>query len=156
VSVGVRPARPEDRDFVLATAERLSAFGPPPWRASEEIVEGEARTLRGFFETPAAGADLVVAEENGRRLGFAYLEVVRDYFTQEDHGHIGILAVAEEAEGRGAGTALLAAAEAWARGRGYRRLTLTVFERNARARAIYAHRGFRPETLKYVKVLEPR
>ncbi len=156
MSVAVRPARPGDRAFVLATAERLSAFGPPPWRTGEEIVEGERRALRGFFQAPSAGTALVVAEEAGRPVGFAYLETVRDYFTQEDHGHIGILSVAEEAEGRGAGGALLEAAEAWARGRGYRRLTLTVFERNARARAIYAHRGFRPETLKYVKLLEPR
>ena len=156
MTVAVRPARPEDRAFVLATAERLSAFGPPPWRTGEEIVEGEARTLRGFFEAPAPGAALVVAEEDGRALGFAYLETIRDYFTLEDHGHIGILAVAEEAEGRGAGGALLEAAEAWARQRGYARLSLNVFERNARARSVYARRGYSPETLRYVKLLEPR
>ena len=45
------------------------------------------------------------------------------------------------------------AAEAWARGRGYRKLTLNVFEGNARARAIYDHFGYRPETVRYVKLL---
>ena len=33
-------------------------------------------------------------------------------------------------------------------------LTLHVFEGNARARAVYARRGFRPESLKYVKFLD--
>ena len=153
MTVAVRPARPEDRAFVLATAERLVAFGPPPWRTPAEVVEGEARTLRAFFDAPDPGAALLVAEEGGRPLGFSYVETVRDYFLGEEHGHIGILAVAGEAEGRGAGGALLEASEAWARRRGYGRLTLNVFERNARARGVYEHRGYRPETMRYVKLL---
>ena len=153
VSVSVRPARPEDRDFVLATAVELVAFGPPEWRTPEEIVEGEARALRAFFDAAPAGSALLLAEEDGRRLGFAYLETLRDYFLEEEHGHIGILAVTKEAQGRGAGGARLDAAESWARSRGHRRLTLHVFERNVRARAVYDHRGYRAESLKYVKLL---
>ena len=153
VSVSVRPARPEDRDFVLATAVELVAFGPPEWRTPEEIVEGEARALRAFFDAAPAGSALLLAEEDGRRLGFAYLETLRDYFLEEEHGHIGILAVTKEAQGRGAGGALLDTAESWARSRGHRRLTLHVFERNVRARAVYDHRGYQAESLKYVKLL---
>ena len=154
MSVSVRPARSDDRDFVLAAAVELAAFGPPEWRTPEEIVEGEAKTLRAWFAGAHAGSALLVAEEDGRPLGFAYLETLRDYFLDEEHGHIGILAVTKEAQGRGAGGALLEAAEEWARGRGYRRLTLHVFERNGRARAVYGHRGYRPESLKYVKLLD--
>ncbi|HKD18201.1 MAG TPA: GNAT family N-acetyltransferase [Thermoanaerobaculia bacterium] len=153
MSLVVRPARPEDRDFVVATAAELVTFGPPEWRTAEEIVEGEARTLRAFFAGASPGSALLVAEEGGRPLGFAYLETLRDYFLEEEHGHIGILAVTGEAQGRGAGGALLEAAEAWAMSRGFRRLTLHVFERNARARAVYDRRGYRPESLKYVKLL---
>ena len=58
-----------------------------------------------------------------------------------------------ESEGRGAAGALLAAAEAWSRGLGHRTLTLNVFEGNRHARAVYEKRGFRPETLRYVKRL---
>ena len=154
MTISVRPARDSDRAFVLATAERLSVFGPPPWRTPAEVVEGEARTLRAFFEAPPRDAALLVAEdETGAPLGFAYLEILRDYFLLIEHAHIGILSVAAEAEGRGAGGALLSAAEDWARARGHDRLTLNVFERNARARAVYAHRGFEPESLRYVKIL---
>jgi GNAT superfamily N-acetyltransferase len=151
--IAIRPAGPDDREFVLSTVMRLGAFGPPPWRTEQEIGEADARVLRAFFEKPAEGATLLVAESEGAALGFIYLESLRDYFVGEEHGHVGILAVREEAEGLGAGGALMRAAEAWGRERGYRRLTLNVFDGNRRARAIYDHFGYRPETVRYVKFL---
>ena len=84
---------------------RLGAFGPPPWRTSDEIGEADARVVRAFFDDPPAGASLLVAESDGAPLGFIYLETLRDYFVGEEHGHVGILAVTEAAEGRGAGEA---------------------------------------------------
>lgn len=53
----------------------------------------------------------------------------------------------------GAGKALMRAAESWARAAGYRRLTLSVFEHNRRARGVYEHLGFAPDTIRYLKVL---
>jgi GNAT superfamily N-acetyltransferase len=150
-------AVPGDREFVLATAGRLSDFGPPPWRTAAEVVEGEARTLRAYFDSPMPSTILLLAEDSDRRpLGFAYLETLRDYFTRQEHGHVGILAVSKEAEGRGAGAALLDAAEAWSRGLGYRRLTLNVFHANAHARRVYERRGFEAESLRYVRNLTDR
>lgn len=154
MTLAIRPARPGDRAFVLATVGRLGEFGPPPWRTVEEIGEADARVLRTFFESPAPGAALLVAEEDGTALGFAYLEVLRDFFDREEHGHVSVLAVARAAEGRGAGKALMLAAEGWARARGYRRLTLNVFEGNTRARSVYAYLGYRPETMRYIKFLD--
>ena len=61
--------------------------------------------------------------------------------------------VALTAEGKGAGQALMEAAERWARAQGYRRLTLSVFEENRRARRLYEWRGFQPDTIKYIKAL---
>jgi GNAT superfamily N-acetyltransferase len=151
--IRVRVARGADRTFVLETAARLAAFGPPAWRTAEDLIEGEARTLRDFFESPDDGSRLVIAEAGDRRLGFALLEELRDYFTLERHGHIGILAVTEDAEGRGAGGALIRAAESWARERGYRTLTLNVFSGNSHARDVYEHLGFEPDTIKYIKAL---
>lgn len=151
--IRVRTARGTDRGFVLDTAARLAAFGPPPWRTAEELVEGEARTLRDFFESHDDGSRLLIAESGDHRLGFMLLEELRDYFTLERHGHIGILAVTGDAEGKGAGGALMRAAESWARDRGYRTLTLNVFGGNEHARAVYEHLGFVQDTVKYVKVL---
>jgi GNAT superfamily N-acetyltransferase len=149
----VRGARGSDRTFVLETAARLAAFGPPAWRTADEIIEGEARTLRDFFESSDEASRLLVVEAGDQRLGFALVEELRDYFTLERHGHIGILAVVEGAEGRGAGGALIRAAEAWARDRGYRTLTLNVFSGNSHARQVYEHLGFEPDTVKYIKAV---
>jgi GNAT superfamily N-acetyltransferase len=149
----VRAARGADRTFVLETAARLAAFGPPAWRTVEDLIEGEARTLRDFFESPDDGSKLLIAETGDRRLGFALLEELRDYFTLERHGHVGILAVTEGAEGHGVGGALIRAAEAWARDRGYKTLTLNVFSGNNHAREVYEHLGFEPDTIKYIKPL---
>jgi GNAT superfamily N-acetyltransferase len=152
--VRVRPARPDDRAFVLETAKRLAEFGPPPWRTPEIVVEAESRVLHAFFEAPAPGTALLVAETaDGERLGFAYLETLIDYFDRRPHAHLAELSVAREAEGSGAGGALLAASEDWARASGYSVLTLNVFEGNRHARAVYEKRGFAPETLRYIKVL---
>lgn len=150
----IRPAVSTDQAFVLAAAQRLAAFEPPPWRPPQEIVEGERRTLRVFFDAPPDGSALLIAESDvGEPLGFAYLERLQDYFTLEAHGHIGILVVTEAAAGKGIGSMLIRAAEDWARGQGYGRLTLTVFEANEPARRVYHRQGYAPETLRYVKIL---
>jgi GNAT superfamily N-acetyltransferase len=152
--VKIRPALPGDRAFVLEAAQRLASFEPPPWRPAQEIVEGERRTLRAFFAKPPEGSSLLIAEtDGGEGLGFVYLERLQDYFTLEAHGHVGILVVTEAAAGKGVGGALMRAAEAWARDQGYHKLTLTVFEANRAARAVYDHLGYAAETLRYVKVV---
>lgn len=151
----VRPARADDRAFLLRAVERLPEFGPPSWRTPAELVEGEARAVRGYFAAPPPGTTVFVATAgDGAPLGFVFLERTCDYFTGEEHGHVGIIAVAAPAEGTGVAKALMRAAERWGRDAGYRKLTLTVFDGNRRARAIYEHLGYRPETLRYVKLLQ--
>jgi len=150
-AVAVRRARRGDREFVLATARRLADFDLPAWRGAAEIVGGEVRTLEGFFREPPPDAELLVAEAAGEPAGFALLETGRDYFDRREHAHLGILAVARGSEGLGVGSALVAAAEKWARKRGHARLTLNVFERNSRARRLYERLGFAAESLRYTK-----
>jgi len=153
VTTTIRSADARDRGFVLAATARLAAFGVPDGRTAPEIVEGEARTLRGYFEAAHPLETLLIAETDGAPSGFVFLEEHEDYFTLATHGHIGILVVAEAAEGRGVGAALMRAAEEWARSRGHRTLTLNVFDGNRRARALYERSGFRPDTIKYRKAL---
>ena len=54
----------------------------------------------------------------------------------------------------GVGEALVQAAQAWARCRGYRMMQLYVLPGNAGARRLYERMGYRAEWLKYVKPLE--
>jgi len=151
--VTVRSATPDDHDFVVETARRFAAFGPPPWRTAMEVVEGEVRCLDDYFDGRMPGCDLFIAEQGRERLGFAFVEPHVDYFTHVEHAHLGMIAVAEAAQGTGAAAALLEAAERWARERGYATLTLNVFAGNARARAFYEKSGFSVETVRYTKRL---
>jgi GNAT superfamily N-acetyltransferase len=61
--------------------------------------------------------------------------------------------VAERAQGRGVGSALLDACEFWARSRGSDRLTLHAMMANTRARHLYERRGYVGELIRYVKPL---
>src|SRR6478672_8616178 len=155
LQITVREAGPEDEPFILETAGRLAGGFPlPPWRSPQEVVAGEVRVLRGFMESGNAGSKLLVAEDaHSNLLGFIFLETQEDYFTLTRYGHVGILAVTEAAEGRGAGRVLMAAAEVWGREHGFTKLTLNVFENNHHARKVYEHLGYSPETLRYVKPL---
>jgi GNAT superfamily N-acetyltransferase len=151
----IRPAHPDDRAAVLELVPRLRAFGLPPLRPAEALDAGERRTLERFFDAPSDAVRLWVAEgPGGVILGAAYAERAVDYFTGEVHGHLGILAVAAEAEGRGIGRRLIAAVEGWAVDERFRFVTLHVFPANAHAVAFYERSGYRPDTVKYVKVLE--
>jgi GNAT superfamily N-acetyltransferase len=154
--IRVRAATAADRAFVLGLVPRLRSSAPPaPWRTDEQLDGAEGRVLAAAFDELPPGAVLLVAEDaSDGPLGMAYAERATDYFSGEEHGHLAILAVSAAAQGRGVGRALLGAVEEWAAGEGYRLLTLNVFAANDRARAIYEHAGFTPDTVRYAKLLD--
>jgi GNAT superfamily N-acetyltransferase len=159
--IDVREGTAADRHFVVDTARRFAAFGPPRWRSATDIVGGEVRCLDDFFDERAGprqdarpGRTLLIAELDRIPGGFVFLEPAVDYFTGNADGHIGMIAVTEAAEGRGVGAALMRAAEEWARRNRYPRLHLNVFEANHRARELYERSGYAVETLRYVKAIE--
>ena len=150
----IRAAVPGDRDGVMALLSRLEDFGLPANVRPGSIAAGEARALGEAFDTlevlETTGAALYVAVSPAAAIiGLLFLESRTDYFTGARHGHVGILAIAREAEGLGLGRALLATADDWGRARGYDRITLHVFERNARARVLYERAGYAPDLVRY-------
>lgn len=151
----IRPAQPEDREFVLKLTPRLTqGFALPPGRTAEEVVQAETRTLAAALDNPSADTALLIAERpDGLPGGMVYLQQPVDYFRQRPHAHVAVLTVSSEWEGQGAGRALLEAAEDWARSRGVEMITLHVFVGNERARAVYERQGYAAETLRYVKWL---
>jgi ribosomal protein S18 acetylase RimI-like enzyme len=158
VSVSIRDAVSRDRAFVLDLAGRLAAFDIPAWRSKPELVEGDRRALREWFDALDAGegrrakADeaMFVAELDGAPAGCAYLVTLVDYFNERAHAHLSVLAVAAAAEGRGVGSALVDRSVAWAVERHSDRLTLSALVTNARARALYERKGFAGEYVRYV------
>lgn len=115
-------------------------------------AEAQATLAAIAAETPEK-AVLIALDESGDRMGVVHLETSVDFFTRERHGHISVVAVAPGGERRGIGRALLQAAEDWTRARGYRFLTLNVFEGNERARHVYESAGFGIDTIKYLKLV---
>jgi GNAT superfamily N-acetyltransferase len=152
--VRIRPAASRDREWILRLAPRLHDFGPPPLRPRDVMDRAVVASIDGALGGAAPGAEVLVAEgPDGTLLGFIHLHGTRDFFTAEEHGHVSDIVVAPEAEGRGVGRALMEAAEDWARGRGYRLLSLHVFEANARARALYERLGYQPDIRRLIKAL---
>lgn len=150
----IRQARPEDREFIISLLPRLVEFGPPPWRDPAEMTATDVQVLSESLSLQSPDVAIYIAEDDeGTALGFIHLKTTTDYFTREEHGHVADIVVAPEGEGRGVGRALMAAGEGWARGRGYRWLTLSVFVRNVRAREFYKRLGYGEDTMRYLKEL---
>jgi GNAT superfamily N-acetyltransferase len=157
-TIHVRNARFTDRDQLLALVPRLRAFGPGPLRPVADLDRAERDALAAALDSAATDAAIFVAVDArsaDQVAGVAYVLSTTDYFTHESHAHLSILAVAEQAEGQGAGRALLDAVERWAGARGYRMITLNVFAENERARRVYERAGYTPDTVRYAKEIVP-
>ena len=159
MEVSIRAAGEADRDFVLGLAARLvDGFEAPPHRSKPELIEGDRRALEAWFDRlhQSEGASgftdeaMLIAELDDAPAGCAFLVTLIDYFTERSHAHLSVLAVDKAVEGKGVGSALLAACEAWARERGSDRLTLSALVTNTRARALYERKGYGGEYIRYV------
>src|SRR3989442_11325509 len=150
--VRIRPARAADAAWIVPLAPRLHDFGPPPWRPREVMDQAVARVLERALSSAGTDAIVLAAEDDaGRGLGFVHVHTAGDFFTGETHGHVSDLVVASGVEGRGGGRALMAAAEGWARERGYRLPTPNRFRANQRAPEPYTPLGHPGGTNKMVK-----
>lgn len=153
-AVRIRLATEADREFAVGLVPRLRAFGPTNLRSPEALDAAEQRALTVAFDDLPRGHIILVADHRGGTLlGIAYATPATDYFTGETHGHLSILAVAENGEGRGVGARLVTAVEGWAAKQGYRFVTLNVFAGNGRARSLYERAGYEADTIRYVKEL---
>jgi GNAT superfamily N-acetyltransferase len=150
----IRPASDVDREFVISLMPRLVEFGPPAWRDAAQMTAHDTRVITESLLNPTPDTAVFIAEDaGGSPLGFIHLHAATEHYNREEHGHVEDIIVAPEGEGRGVGRALLEKAEEWARGRGYRWLTLNVFAENLRAREVYRRLGYGEDMVKCVKQL---
>ena len=152
--VTTRTARADDEAFVLALTDRLADFPLPGWRTATDIAHADHHLLRAALQRPSPDILLLIAEDSGGLpVGFAFATSRHDYFTGAPQAHVETLALEEQVQGQGVARVLMAVVETWAHERGCASVTLNVFETNARARGLYAHLGYQPETLHYIKPL---
>ena len=152
-TITLRPAVADDQPFIDGLSPRLSGVPRPVWHDLAAMQGFQDRHMAASFEAADGAATLIACDEDGRRLGYIHLRPGKDGVTDEPCGYISLLATTPEAEGTGVAARLMAAAEDWARRRGYRLLSLDVFADNKRAIAFYERRGFRSETFRMVKPL---
>jgi ribosomal protein S18 acetylase RimI-like enzyme len=118
---------------------------------------GQAAVLVAVDAGPIGPGDR--GDQSGDEVvGFAILEEEHPSGPDEAPGPwcaVYDLAVRHDYWGRGVGTSLMAAAEAWARARGLGQLRLDVYEFNDRARTLYERLGYTTHSRELLKVIEP-
>jgi ribosomal protein S18 acetylase RimI-like enzyme len=150
---GIRPATAGDDPFILGLVERFTDFELPPGRDRATTTAGIRADLERHLRELPASSHFFIAETDGAPAGFIHLQLVDDFFGAGLLCHVSDLAIAPGQEGRGLAGRLLAFAESFARRHGCVRLTLSVFEGNARARALYERHGFGVDLLRMGKPL---
>jgi RimJ/RimL family protein N-acetyltransferase len=139
----VRAAEPGDAVALIALGNAV-AGEPEGWLLSDRAwrsAADERRYLR-TLRRDSNGA-VLVAEDAGEIVG--RLAVARDPHPASPHvADLGLM-VAATHRGRGIGSALLAAAEDWARSAGITKLELHVFSHNQPAIRLYEKLGYERE-----------
>jgi putative acetyltransferase len=140
VSVQIRRAEPGDASALVALASAVGAE-PEGWLLADAAwrsVADERRYIRAVRKHPDAA--LFVAEDEGSVVG--RLSLARDPHPASSHvADLGLMVAASHRR-RGIGSALLEAADGWARSSRVAKLELHVFPYNAPAIALYEQCGY--------------
>lgn len=150
----IRPAKPADKTFILTVYDRVEETGAPAWRRDHESHYSKDwidRNLNGEHDDQIV---LIAEDADGTLLGYTWVLRLQDFDEKLPHGHISHLGVAPEAEGRGVGAQLIAAAESWCRDQGLTEVTLHCYVGNERAQRLYWRLGFENEWYKMRKALD--
>ena len=151
--VAIRPFSPGDRPFLDRVASRMhpgqSASARDPAALDRFFAElGDRQFLT------KSGAEAFVATIDGEPCGLISFYPDKDYFTDHPRAYVDSLVVAQEAERKGVGRALLAFVEGRARDQGFREVVLDVFAENHGAIAFYERQGYRPDHIRMAKPLD--
>ncbi|MBM7170718.1 GNAT family N-acetyltransferase [Streptomyces sp. G44] len=131
----IRTALPEDED-ALARLDRAT------WSTLHAVQPCPEPPHEPFFSDRFGPHDHLVAELDGRLVGYVKLGFPTPLIVNAHVRQIQGLAVAEDVRGTGIGRRLLRAAVDEARGQGAVRVTLRVLGHNTPARKLYEAEGF--------------
>ncbi|HEY4128871.1 MAG TPA: GNAT family N-acetyltransferase [Gammaproteobacteria bacterium] len=142
MSLTVRRAATADAAAVAALSTQLGYASAEPQAAAR---------LAALQDHPDLWA--LVAEQDGRVIGFIGLMVFPAFHRDGLHGYITALVVDEKLRGSGAGGALLKASEAWFTERGVKRVNLTTALHREAAHSFYEKRGYTFTGKRFTKIL---
>lgn len=158
--IAIRPATADDAEVMVelqhASAIHHAAIDPTRWRAT--TMEEEAASRRHWHAVKPRD-EALVAVGDGRVIGMIEL------WLRRPRGPAGAriprvlvdfgISVAAEWRGRGVGSALLGAAEAWGKEHGAERMSMDLASANAGALRLYERMGYAVHTLEMDKPLQP-
>ncbi len=147
----VRAATPTDIDGILELMPRLAMFELPDERDPKDLWRHDAEMAKRWAAGDAPNCRVHVADAEGRIVGLAMVTLRPELLSEAPSAHLEALAVEDGFEGQGLGRQLIEAAETGALAGGAASMTLHVFARNERARALYERSGFDGELLRYIK-----
>jgi ribosomal protein S18 acetylase RimI-like enzyme len=135
--------------------ELHSAAAPYTFRGSSAVPRS-AQRIEELIAGP--GTTILVAAAGERVLGQVGVEIVtiaadRMPFVPRRYGLVNDLMVTADAQRRGIGSALMAAAERWSIGEGVDAVELTVWEFNQNALRLYERLGYATQTRRLRRVL---
>ncbi|MGW2812071.1 N-acetyltransferase family protein [Streptomyces sp. NPDC001415] len=127
--------------------ESLGALTRDAWSPLHSVQPRPTPPYEPFFDERHEPSQYLVAETDGRVVGFVRLVPATSLACNRHVRQIQGLEVAEAARGRGVARALLRAAYDASRSQGATRITLRVLGHNTPARALYEAEGFAVEGL---------
>lgn len=145
----------EDGDCLAICALVNAAYRPAEnvagWTSESALVAGRRTSLpqlQALLQRPRSTL-LLACTGSGQILGCVHIEA------EQQHAHIGMLAVWPQQQGSGLGKQLLHQAEQWAtREFGARLLLLAVIQQRSELRDYYLRRGYQPNGRGYPYPLE--
>ncbi|WP_338695837.1 GNAT family N-acetyltransferase [Streptomyces sp. Q6] len=135
-------AQPHIRFAVADDDEALARLDRDTWSHLHAVKGPEQPPYPGFFTERFGPRDHLVAELDGRIVGYVRIGYPTSLVANAHVRQIQGLAVADAARGRGVGRLLVRAAIGRARSVGARRITLRVLGHNTPARKLYEAEGF--------------
>ena len=152
----IRAATADDLAALTELLPRLADFDIPPGRNPLDLWRSDEKTLRRHLSGESSDTLCHVAERDGRVLGFVLTSLRPELLSGEPSAHLEAIAVHTDAARQGLATRLIEATESAAAARGARSITLHVFARNERARALYRRCGYDEELIRCSRDLGSR
>lgn len=151
----LRAATAADEAQIRALLPQLADFPIPPRRRAEQLWTCDAELARTVLAGGASASFLdVLVTALGEVVGLVLVTLRAEMLGNTPSAHLEAIVVHPDHRGRGLGKWLMAHCEARVRARGATSLTLHVFDRNERAKALYVGQGYDLEIVRAVKWLD--
>ena len=149
----LRFAVSDDLDAMVALLPELASFEIPPTREPEQLWHGDRDMIEDWAQGNRPECFAIVATANDAIGGYAFVSMREELLSHAPSAHLEVLVVGPDARRAGLGERLSEAVQDEARKRGAGSMTLHVFGRNERARALYQKLGYDEELIRAIKHL---